>query len=188
MSISEMTTVFASECRWKEIDVAPSTIKCVLLAICETGLGSPDLMERLVKMTSADEDTISSVLIAGLRRGVTNYLISDFNPWLIDSGRVVFDFDPNRTRETITDRSETEDSPRSLRERLIRAERKRVTKRVRYEVFQKHANRCVICGRSADDGVLLHVDHVVALANGGTSDADNLQVLCEDCNIGKGTL
>jgi len=34
--------------------------------------------------------------------------------------------------------------------------------------------------------VLLHVDHVIALANGGKNDKDNLVTSCEPCNLGKG--
>jgi 5-methylcytosine-specific restriction endonuclease McrA len=32
----------------------------------------------------------------------------------------------------------------------------------------------------------LHVDHVLALHNGGTNDRANLQTLCERCNCSKG--
>ena len=50
------------------------------------------------------------------------------------------------------------------------------------------SNICTGCGRSPKDGVVLHVDHVLprsiypeyALVLG------NLQILCEDCNLGKG--
>lgn len=52
----------------------------------------------------------------------------------------------------------------------------------------RNSNGCQCCGAQAKDGVLLHVDHVkprykfpqLALC------LDNLQVLCEDCNLGKG--
>lgn len=37
-----------------------------------------------------------------------------------------------------------------------------------------------------EDGVKLHVDHVVPVSRGGKSTMDNLQTLCEDCNCGKG--
>ncbi|GHV38029.1 hypothetical protein FACS1894187_16180 [Synergistales bacterium] len=44
---------------------------------------------------------------------------------------------------------------------------------------------CVSCGRSAKDGVTLHVDHIIPRSRGGTNDQDNLQTLCMKCNIGK---
>lgn len=60
---------------------------------------------------------------------------------------------------------------------------------VRYKVLTKSAGVCEACRRSSKDhGVALHVDHILprsqypALA----LDESNLQVLCDDCNIGKG--
>jgi len=58
---------------------------------------------------------------------------------------------------------------------------------VRYRVLQKFAGHCQCCGRGAAQGVILHVDHIkprskfpeLALT------LENLQVLCEDCNLGK---
>ncbi len=41
-----------------------------------------------------------------------------------------------------------------------------------------------MCGRSKDE-VSLEVDHVVAVAEGGTDEAGNLVTLCRDCNNGK---
>lgn len=50
-----------------------------------------------------------------------------------------------------------------------------------------HLNfHCVRCGRGKEDGVKLHVDHIVPVSRGGKSVMDNLQTLCEDCNYGKG--
>jgi 5-methylcytosine-specific restriction endonuclease McrA len=34
---------------------------------------------------------------------------------------------------------------------------------------------------------VLHVDHVVPVAAGGTTNEDNLRTACEECNLGKGT-
>lgn len=45
------------------------------------------------------------------------------------------------------------------------------------------ANGCAECG--ADDN--LQVDHIVAVAVGGKTEAGNLQVLCRFCNASKGT-
>jgi len=33
--------------------------------------------------------------------------------------------------------------------------------------------------------VVLHVDHIVAIANGGTNEATNLITACSECNLGK---
>lgn len=56
----------------------------------------------------------------------------------------------------------------------------------RWEVLERDGRRCVVCGASAADGATLHVDHVVSVYNGGSNDIENLQTLCEPCNLGKG--
>lgn len=61
-------------------------------------------------------------------------------------------------------------------------------RRVRMQVLKKHGARCQCCGATANDGLRMHVDHIkprklfpeLALS------LDNLQVLCEECNHGKG--
>lgn len=58
---------------------------------------------------------------------------------------------------------------------------------LRYEVLKEHGGRCCLCGRTAKDGVKIHVDHIVPLSKDWSKrlDKNNLQVLCEDCNLGK---
>jgi len=63
--------------------------------------------------------------------------------------------------------------------------RKQISKRVRFEVFKRDGFVCHYCG-AHPPGVLLHVDHIVAVANGGLNDMDNLITSCEPCNLGKG--
>lgn len=63
-------------------------------------------------------------------------------------------------------------------------------KKLRALVLQKYGRRCMCCGNSPniDNDVIMHVDHIkprkyypeLAL------DFDNLQILCSDCNWGKG--
>mgnify|MGYP002517371840 FL=1 len=65
-------------------------------------------------------------------------------------------------------------------------EHAKVTRAMRYEVLHRDGFRCVRCGRGREDGVKLHVDHVVPVSRGGKSVMSNLQTLCEDCNLGKG--
>lgn len=59
---------------------------------------------------------------------------------------------------------------------------------LRYRVIQKYESKCMACGRTPlKHGVIIHVDHIkprskypeLALV------FENLQILCEDCNIGK---
>jgi hypothetical protein len=62
--------------------------------------------------------------------------------------------------------------------------------RLRFVVMRRDNFKCRLCGRSPanDPSVVLHIDHVVAWANGGATVADNLQTLCSICNIGKSNL
>lgn len=58
---------------------------------------------------------------------------------------------------------------------------------IRYAVLKRDKGRCVLCGRSAEDGIKLHVDHIkpVSIYPELYYDINNLQTLCSDCNIGK---
>lgn len=68
---------------------------------------------------------------------------------------------------------------------MSKSPRKSISARVRFEVFKRDGFTCHYCG-AHPPGVLLHVDHIVAVANGGENDPDNLITSCEACNLGKG--
>ncbi len=61
---------------------------------------------------------------------------------------------------------------------------------LRHGALLKAKGRCALCGSSAAEGIVLHVDHIkprslypwLALKD------NNLQVLCHDCNLGKSNL
>ncbi len=65
------------------------------------------------------------------------------------------------------------------------AERKPIGKKLRFEVFKRDSFTCQYCGRSAPD-VILEVDHIQPVAEGGENDLLNLITSCHDCNAGKG--
>ena len=65
------------------------------------------------------------------------------------------------------------------------AERKPISKKLRFEVFKRDSFTCQYCGKSAPD-VVLHVDHIKPVKEGGTNDITNLVTACADCNLGKG--
>jgi hypothetical protein len=56
---------------------------------------------------------------------------------------------------------------------------------MRYKVFKRDSFRCVACGRTSNDGVKLHIDHKTPFSLGGLTEMNNLQTLCQDCNISK---
>lgn len=62
--------------------------------------------------------------------------------------------------------------------------------RTRYLVLRRDNYSCCLCGASPakDPSVELHVDHIIPWSKGGSTELDNLQTLCRDCNLGKGNL
>lgn len=60
-----------------------------------------------------------------------------------------------------------------------------ISVRTRFEVFKRDRFTCAYCGRTPPE-VLLHVDHVVPRAAGGSDDIANLVTSCDTCNLGKG--
>jgi len=58
---------------------------------------------------------------------------------------------------------------------------------LRLQVLSRDNFRCVFCGKSpaTDIGTKLHIDHIEPFSKGGKSVIENLQTLCEECNIGK---
>lgn len=61
-----------------------------------------------------------------------------------------------------------------------------VSTRTRFEVFKRDGFTCQYCRRTPDeDGVKLHVDHVIPRKEGGGDEIENLVTACQDCNFGK---
>lgn len=56
--------------------------------------------------------------------------------------------------------------------------------RTRFEVFKRDDFTCRYCGKKSPD-VILEVDHIVAVAEGGSDDPMNLATSCWACNSGK---
>ena len=65
------------------------------------------------------------------------------------------------------------------------AERKPISKKKRFEVFKRDKFTCQYCGRKSPD-VILEVDHIKPVAEGGNNGILNLITSCRDCNRGKG--
>jgi len=59
--------------------------------------------------------------------------------------------------------------------------------RLRFRVLKRDNFSCRACGTSPalKPGLSLHVDHVSPWSRGGETIEDNLQTLCESCNLGK---
>lgn len=65
--------------------------------------------------------------------------------------------------------------------------REGVSVRIRYLVLRRDKHTCQYCGAKAPDAQL-HIDHQLAVAEGGTNDIDNLITACVRCNLGKSDL
>nr|DAF69007.1 MAG TPA: HNHc [Caudoviricetes sp.] len=64
------------------------------------------------------------------------------------------------------------------------SKREPLSKKIRFEVFKRDQFKCQYCGASAPD-VVLHVDHINPVNNGGDNDILNLITSCQPCNSGK---
>lgn len=63
--------------------------------------------------------------------------------------------------------------------------RKPIPKGMRFDVLKRDNFTCRYCG-AQPPAVVLHLDHVKAVANGGLNERENLVTACLACNIGKG--
>jgi len=52
------------------------------------------------------------------------------------------------------------------------------------EMFERQQRQCAICGTNLE-GNPWHLDHIMPVVHGGTSNIDNLQALCVSCNLSK---
>lgn len=83
-------------------------------------------------------------------------------------------------------REDNNDFTHSMEVYMVR--RSTVSSHLRYHTFVKCGFRCVYCGVKAQDNerVRLEIDHIIPISLGGDNKYTNLQVLCHECNVGKG--
>ena len=79
------------------------------------------------------------------------------------------------------------EAPQGMR---VRRSARAINLRLRFIVMRRDNFTCRHCGRSPalNPGLILHVDHVTPWEKGGETALDNLQTLCEPCNLGKSNL
>jgi len=58
---------------------------------------------------------------------------------------------------------------------------RRIKNDVQAEAMRRAGGRCVECGSESE----LHYDHIIPFSKGGGSQIENIQVLCQDCNLRK---
>lgn len=61
-------------------------------------------------------------------------------------------------------------------------------RKIRFTVLQKFGAKCLCCNATRESGKIMHVDHVKPLRFNWELrlDPENLQILCDECNHGKG--
>jgi len=69
-------------------------------------------------------------------------------------------------------------------------QRQQIPREVRAAVWLRDGGRCRHCGitdaeATARTGVHLHYDHIVPFSRNGADTENNIQLLCEECNLGK---
>lgn len=71
-----------------------------------------------------------------------------------------------------------------------RKTRRDINLRLRFLVMKRDNFKCCMCGRSPaiTPNLELHIDHIKPWSKGGETVIENLQTLCQDCNLGKSNL
>ncbi len=88
--------------------------------------------------------------------------------------------------QAIQEKMDTADEPESI----IMTTPRFPSPRLRFKVLKRDKFTCVKCGRNPTNeyGVKLNVDHIKPYSKGGETIIENLQTLCQKCNVGKGDL
>ena len=65
--------------------------------------------------------------------------------------------------------------------------RRKISDTTRYAVLERAGFKCQCCGSKPlkNNDVILHIDHIIPHSLGGSNNVDNLQVLCDKCNLSK---
>lgn len=56
---------------------------------------------------------------------------------------------------------------------------------LRWQILARDDFTCQICGEYLPLGNGAQIDHIIPVSKGGTTEPDNLQVLCQKCNRAK---
>ena len=77
-----------------------------------------------------------------------------------------------------------ESNRRSQVRAQAKIKRQSISLKLRVDILRRDHYKCRWCRRGPDE-VRLQIDHIKPVSSGGSNDPENLQVLCEPCNLGK---
>ena len=98
------------------------------------------------------------------------------------------DYDNKAIRKKINDIKQSKKTYRiKLKKESNMFYSSREWRELRVKALVKYGRKCCLCGRGIEHGVILHVDHIKPKSKYPhlSLRLDNLQILCEDCNLGK---
>jgi Homing endonuclease associated repeat/HNH endonuclease len=143
-------------------------------------ISNNDLFENLVEVwTKLGRQPRYNDLIPGTSRYSSDTYARRFRTWhgallsFSDWANSEQRLEPNLNP---TDKSQGRRTPRNINWRL------------RAQILMRDGAICRLCGARPTDGIRLHVDHILPWSKGGETLIENLQILCEKCNVGKSDL
>ena len=162
----------------------------------------PKYLEKYEKLTStATEDDAEKIHVrfSRYRKIEEEYFTRNKKDGIFDIKFVVYWHVENTARKAKTKKVYTFDDAKhifnsyyrknvkedNVRSGWIQKERSLMTDSLRYDILRRDGFRCQICGATAQDGVKLHVDHIIPVSKGGKTEPSNLRTLCDRCNLGK---
>jgi hypothetical protein len=103
----------------------------------------------------------------------------------------------NKTEEVEENKSQlipinnpSEDLKTTAKEIKIKRTPRGINLRLRFTILKRDNFSCKKCGRSPakDPNIILHVDHKIPWSKDGETVIENLETLCEQCNLGKSNI
>ena len=87
-----------------------------------------------------------------------------------------------------TKKDEAGKTTRNKRKKKVRGRTKVRIGRAPFAIFSRDKFRCSYCGKSSitSASLMMHLDHVIPIVEGGTNTAGNLITSCARCNSSKG--
>jgi len=96
--------------------------------------------------------------------------------------------EPNNVEQILKKEEQKQVRTEIERHSVAVEDRRTIPLGLRYKVLSRDKFKCVRCGASpaTDPTCRLHMDHILPFSKGGKTTLENLQTLCENCNLGKG--